>query len=164
MKPFSLDLDPQLEVCPDKAFDTPLGNHRPGPIQYPELNLDAPQGAEALMRRLLAGYRRPTLDDVKNAIRFPHDAPPPLLHLLGELFSQLDPLEMDSLMRDVGGSPREVAALMRRTRVGKPILVTWINQFADDPDWHDSDALTVCLGEWCRTRVANRQLPADDGR
>lgn len=48
------------------------------------------------------------------------------------------------------------AALMRRTRVGKPILVTWINQFADDPDWHDSDALTVCLGEWCRTRVANR--------
>ena len=41
---------------------------------------------------------------------------------------------MDSLMRDVGGSPREIAALMRRTRVGKPILVTWINQFADDPD------------------------------
>ena len=68
----------------------------------------------------------------------------------------LDPLELDSFMRDAGGSPREIAALMRRTGVGKPILVTWVNQFADDPDWHDSEALTVCLGEWCRTRMANR--------
>lgn len=108
------------------------------------------------MRRLLAGYRRPTLDEVKNAMRSPSEAPLALLHLLGELIRQLDPLELDSLMRDAGGSPREVAALMRRTGVGKPILVTWINQFADDPGWHDSEALTVCLGEWCRTRVANR--------
>ena len=156
MKPFNLNLDPQLEVSPDQAFDTPLGNQRPRPIQYPQLNLDAPQGAEALMRRLLAGYRRPTLDEVKNAMRSPSEAPPALLHLLGELIRQLDPLELDSLMRDAGGSPREVAALMRRTGVGKPILVTWITLFADVPGWHDSEALTVCLGEWCRTRVANR--------
>ena len=105
------------------------------------------------MRRLMAGYQRPSMEQIRAAVRSPHDAQKPVLHFLDEFVRQLDTLECDSLMRGTNASPREIAALLRHLRIGDPLLVTWINQYASDPNWHDSEALTVCLGEWYRVKA-----------
>ena len=102
------------------------------------------------MRRLMAGYERPTIERTKAILRDISIADASDLHFFHEFLQQLSPRECRSFMHSTESTPREMARLMKRAHVTRPVLVIWINQYSDDPNWHDSEGMTVALAEQYR--------------
>lgn len=137
------------DVCDDDTFVSPMANRRLGHM-YPdtlEEQFHRPLGVGGVVGAYMAGMRCPTAERLTRLVHDISDIEDWEKHAVRELFGQLSPEECFEFVVTTNGTPREVARLMRESRVRRGVVVNWINQFSSDPNWREDKMLAIQYGE-----------------
>ena len=140
---------PYYDICADETFDSAHANRHFGYL-YPkklEDQIRRPLCVAGQIGAYMAGMRCPTAERMTALVHDVSDIEEWEKHAVRELFAQLSPRECMEFMFTTDGSPREIARLLRTSKVQRPLIVNWINQFSSDPDWRQDTMLEIQHGE-----------------